>query len=130
MHSKKLTVWKSFLGIQTSGIDVFALLCSCHHCGIFIIWYFNRNYVSLGVSQYFITQTEWFNWTWNQLNKNCVQNPASVKSNSCCCFLLIPNKGILDKVCNYLGFDQGPYLELIPVIMRWEAMIGWALVGN
>ena len=49
MHSKKLTVLKPFLGIQTSGIDVFALLCSCHHCGIFIIWYFNRNYASLGV---------------------------------------------------------------------------------
>ena len=50
MHSKKLTVLKPFLGIQTSGIDVFVLLCSCHHCGVFIIWYFNSNYASLGIS--------------------------------------------------------------------------------
>lgn len=109
--------------------------CICTVMQLSPLWYiyhmvFQQELCQPGNLQYFITQTEWFNWTWNQLNFNCVQNPASVKSNSCCCFLLIPNKGILDKVCNYLGFDQGPYLEVIPVIMRWEAMTGWALVGN
>lgn len=39
-------------------------------------------------------------------------------------FLLVPNKGILDKYSYCPGFGHWPVLEFIPVIVRWR-YCGW-----